>query len=136
MRFFYKFEKDYLPKQQPLDASGARSLNMQKHYLALDLKNDAQLVAEYEKYHEAVWPEVLEQIKASGILSCEIFRVHNRLVMVLETIEDFSFEQKAKDDALNSKVQEWEALMWQYQQAIPGSRVGEKWQVMKKVFGL
>ena len=109
---------------------------MQKHYLALDLKNDAQLIAEYEKYHEAVWPEVLEQIMASGILSCEIFRVHNRMVMVLETNDDFSFEQKTKDEALNSKVQEWDELMWQYQQAIPGSGVGEKWQVMKKVFGL
>jgi L-rhamnose mutarotase len=109
---------------------------MQKHYLALDLKNDAQLIAEYEKYHEAVWPEVLEQIMASGILSCEIFRVHNRMVMVLETNDDFSFEQKTKDEALNSKVQEWEELMWQYQQAIPGSGVGEKLQVMKKVFGL
>jgi L-rhamnose mutarotase len=109
---------------------------MQKHYLALDLKNDAQLIAEYESYHEAVWPEVLAQIKATGILCCEIFRVHNRLVMVLKTNDDFSFEQKAMDDALNPKVQEWEALMWQYQQAIPGSRVGEKWQVMNKVFCL
>jgi L-rhamnose mutarotase len=33
-------------------------------------------------------------------------------------------------------VQEWEQLMWKYQQAIPGSRPGEKWRLMDKIFAL
>ncbi|OYU95949.1 MAG: L-fucose mutarotase [Bacteroidetes bacterium B1(2017)] len=109
---------------------------MNTYYLALDLKNDAELIAEYEAYHKAVWPEVLEQIKATGILSCDIYRVHNRLVMVLVTEPTFSFSAKAHADANHAKVQEWETLMWNYQQAIPGSGPTEKWQLMEKIFSL
>ena len=31
--------------------------------LALDLKNDATLIAEYEAYHQNGWPEILKSIK-------------------------------------------------------------------------
>jgi L-rhamnose mutarotase len=33
-------------------------------------------------------------------------------------------------------VQEWEELMWKYQQAIPGAKPGEKWVLMNKIFEL
>ena len=46
------------------------------------------------------------------------------------------FDKKGAMDAGNAKVQEWENLMWKYQQAIPGSKPGEKWVLMKKVFDL
>jgi L-rhamnose mutarotase len=109
---------------------------MKTFYLALDLKNDEQLMKEYEEYHQAVWPSILKQIKETGILTCEIYKVHNRLLMVLQTTEDFSFERKAQLDATDPNVQEWEALMWRYQQAIPGSMPNEKWQLMTNIFSL
>ena len=109
---------------------------MKTFYLVLDLKNDATLIEEYEQYHKAVWPEILAQIKSTGILDCQIFRAHNRLMMVLQTEDNFSFEHKAKLDAQNAKVQEWEELMWRYQQAIPGSAANEKWQIMTQIFSL
>ena len=34
----------------------------------------------------------------------------------------------------NPKVQEWEKLMWKYQQALPVANAGEKWIVMNKIF--
>lgn len=43
------------------------SMAAQKYCLALDLTEDQQLVAEYKAYHQKVWPEVIESIKASGI---------------------------------------------------------------------
>ncbi len=107
-----------------------------KYYLALDLKDNEELIAAYEAYHKAVWPEIIAQIKATGIESCEIYRVFNRLVMVLETKAGFSFEEKAHKDALNPIVEKWETLMWQYQQEIPGTKPGEKWQLMKEIFRL
>lgn len=109
---------------------------MKRYVLALDLKDHPDLIKEYENYHRAVWPEILSQIKASGILVCEIYRVSNRLMMLLETSDDFSFETKNQQDLSNPKVQEWETLMWQYQQALPGAKPGEKWQLMKKIFEL
>jgi len=109
---------------------------MKRYCLALDLKDDAALIAAYEAYHQQVWPEILQSIHAAGIAQLEIYRVRNRLFMILETEGQFSFEQKALTDAANEKVQEWEQLMWNYQQAIPGSRPGEKWMLMEKIFDL
>jgi L-rhamnose mutarotase len=107
---------------------------MKVFYLVLDLKNDEASIQEYEEYHQNVWPEVLEKIKASGINSCEIFRVHNRLMMRIETTDSFSFEEKSKIDLSSERVLLWEDLMWKYQQVIPGSKEGEKWQLMEKIF--
>ena len=105
-----------------------------KYCLALDLKDDPQLIAEYEAYHHAVWPEILQSIRESGIIRMEIYRYANRLFMILETAPGFSFQKKAEADAGNPKVAEWEALMWRYQQAMPGAPEGEKWQVMQSIF--
>ena len=107
---------------------------MKRYCLALDLKDDAVLIAEYEKYHQEVWPEVLQSIKDAGIQKMQIYRVDNRLFMIMDTNDDFSFERKEKMDAVNKKVQEWEQLMGKYQQRIPGTRPGEKWRLMEKVF--
>lgn len=107
-----------------------------QYYLTLDLKADDQLIAEYEEMHKAVWPEVIDSIKSSGILNMEIYRTGNRLFMMMEVTEDFSFEQKAAMDAGNEKVREWETLMWKYQQAVPGAKPGEKWMMMDKIFQL
>lgn len=109
---------------------------MKKYCLALDLKEDENGVKEYIKYHQHVWPEILETIKDAGIVQMEIYQFGLRLFMVMETKDDFSFEQKKKTDEVNSKVLEWETLMWKYQQAVPGSKSGEKWVLMEKIFDL
>ena len=66
----------------------------------------------------------------------EIYRFANRLFMIMEVNEEFSFVKKGEADTANQKVQEWEQLMWKYQQAIPGSKPGEKWVLMNKIFSL
>lgn len=107
---------------------------MKKYCLALDLKPDPVLIAEYEAHHRAVWPEIFDSIRAAGIERLEIYRIENRLFMMLEADDDFSFEKKAAHDAANPKVQEWETLMWRYQQALPTAQPGEKWMLMEKIF--
>jgi L-rhamnose mutarotase len=109
---------------------------MKRFCFALDLKDDAALINEYEEYHREVWPEILKSIKDAGIQQMEIYRINNRLFMIMETNNDFTFEQKAKMDEANEKVQQWEQLMWKYQQAIPGSEPGEKWRLTEKIFAL
>lgn len=107
---------------------------MKSYCLALDLKDDHELILQYDRYHQDVWPEVRESILASGIREMEIYRVQNRLFMILETEEGFSFDDKAEQDRLNPVVQEWEQLMWNFQQPLPQAAAGEKWQLMHKVF--
>ncbi|HVW13554.1 MAG TPA: L-rhamnose mutarotase [Mucilaginibacter sp.] len=109
---------------------------MKRYGLALDLKDDPQLIAEYEEYHRAVWPEIKKSILDSGIINMEIYRVGNRLFMVMETDDSFSFGRKAAMDESNTKVQEWEQLMWKFQQPLPGSKPGEKWVLMDRIFDL
>ncbi|MCP1250719.1 L-fucose mutarotase [Elizabethkingia miricola] len=109
---------------------------MRKYALALDLKDDDELIRQYEEYHKQVWPEILESIKNSGIQNMEIYRTDNRLFMIMEVGDDFSFDAKTEADAGNPKVQEWENLMWDYQQALPKSKPGEKWVLMDKIFSL
>ncbi len=107
---------------------------MNRYCLAIDLKDDPQLIAEYEKYHEAIWPEIHKSIVESGITHMEIWRCFNRMFMIMETDNSFTFDKKGAMDAGNPTVQEWENLMWKYQQAIPGSKLGEKWVLMNKIF--
>jgi len=109
---------------------------MKRYCLTLDLNDDAALIAEYEDYHKAVWPEILKSIADSGITNMEIYRILNRLFMIMETTDDFSFDAKAAADASNEKVQEWEQLMWKYQKALPWAKEGEKWILMKRIFTL
>jgi len=109
---------------------------MKRYCLALDLKNDPVIIAEYEDYHKKIWPEIHASIKSSGIERMEIHRTGNRLFMIMETKDDFSFEVKSRSDANNKKVQEWELLMWKYQQALPHAKPGEKWILMDKIFEL
>lgn len=109
---------------------------MKRYCLALDLKNDDALISEYEKYHQNVWPEIISSIKDSGIEVLDIYRTGNRLFMIIEANEDFSFEKKGAADAANPKVQEWEELMWKFQQSLPGTKPGEKWVLMNKIFTL
>ncbi len=107
-----------------------------RYCLALDLKNDPALIAEYKRYHENVWPEILESIRDSGILDMEIYLLGRRLFMIMEVSDDFSFEEKARADQANPKVQEWENLMWKFQQALPEAKRGEKWLLMDRIFKL
>lgn len=107
-----------------------------QYCLTVDLKNDPKLIREYEKYHQDIWPEIKESIRAVGIQHMEIYRVENRLFMIINVDDTFSFEKKQAADDANPKVQEWETLMWKYQQALPYAKPGEKWVLMKKIFEL
>lgn len=108
----------------------------QKYCLALDLNDDPVLIAEYKKYHEKIWPEITESIVSAGIENLDIYCVANRLFMIIEANETFTFERKGEMDASNAVVQKWEELMWKYQKALPGAKEGEKWMMMEKIFDL
>jgi L-rhamnose mutarotase len=107
-----------------------------RYCLALDLNKDEKLIDEYEEYHKRIWPEIKTSILDGGITEMEIYRLEDRLFMIMETEEGFSFEKKTTMDAANPAVQRWEELMWKYQVAIPDGKAGEKWRLMNKIFTL
>ncbi|HEX8024046.1 L-rhamnose mutarotase [Mucilaginibacter sp.] len=111
---------------------------MKRYCLALDLKDDPQLIAQYEHWHKAEnsWPEIRKSILDAEILDMQIYRTGNRLFMIMETSDDYEAKRKEAMDALNPKVQEWEQLMWLFQQPLPWAKEGEKWVLMKQIFKL
>ena len=66
----------------------------------------------------------------------DIYSIGNRLLMVIEAHETFSFEAKANADLANPIVQESETLMGRYQAASPLAKPGEKWVLMDHTFSL
>jgi L-rhamnose mutarotase len=110
---------------------------MTKRYcLTLDLKDDPKLIAEYRRYHERIWPEITESIREAGIEDMEIYLLGTRMFMIMEVNENFSFADKAKADAANHKVREWEELMWKFQKPLPHAKPGEKWMLTERIFKL
>jgi L-rhamnose mutarotase len=80
---------------------------MQRHCLALDLKDDPELIAEYERHHDHIWPEIIHSIKSAGITVLDIYRTGNRLFMIMETITLMAIkmsEMKKMDGVIVPKV--------------------------------
>lgn len=109
---------------------------MKRYTLTLHLKDDPALIREYEAHHKKVWPEIIRSIRGSGITGMEIYRLNTALFMIVEAEDDFSFEKKSGMDVANPRVQEWEELMWKYQQPFAGAAKDEKWRLMNKIFDL
>jgi L-rhamnose mutarotase len=111
---------------------------MKRICMALDLVDDADLIAEYENYHQPKnsWSEITDSIQQAGITDMNIYRTGNRLFMIIEADDNFSLGKKAKLDSANPKVQEWEKLMWKFQQPLPWAKNGEKWVEMKSIYEL
>jgi L-rhamnose mutarotase len=109
---------------------------MRRYCLALDLKDDPKLIAEYKRYHESIWPEITQSIKDSGIENMEIYLLGTRMFMIMEVNDTFSFQAKTQSDLINPKVQEWERLMWTFQKSLPQAGPGEKWVLMERIFKL
>ena len=107
-----------------------------RYCLTLDLKDDPKLITEYKKHHEKIWPEITRSIKDAGIEDLEIYLLGTRMFMIMEVNQNFSFKRKTEADQQNSKVQEWEQLMWSFQQPLPEAKPGEKWVLMERIFKL
>ncbi len=113
-------------------------MNTTRHCLATDLKNNPELIAKYKKYHQPGngFPAVAKSIRDAGIIEMEIYLIENRLFMIMEVDDSFNPAIKAKADEANTEVQKWETLMWQFQQALPWAKAGEKWLPMEQIFKL
>src|SRR5690554_4874132 len=109
-----------------------------KYCLALDLKDDPESINSYKTYHQQEYfrPEITHSIREAGILNMEIFLTGNRLFMIMEVDEGFDFKKKAKMDAENPQVQDWENFVSEFQQPLPWAKEGEKWVLMEKIYQL
>ena len=109
-----------------------------KHYgLTIDLKNDAELIAQYKRYHAEPWPEPLQGLREMGIIDMKIFLLGTRMFMYMTTTDEFEAERDfPKYVEQNPKAAEWDELMRTFQSQVPEAREGEWWAEMEMVFDL
>ena len=109
---------------------------MFEYVFFLDLIDNQDSIAKYDDWHKKVWPEVEEQIINAGIRSCDIYRYINRLVLIVRSENEMDWERKAESDSQHQPTKEWEQLMWNFQQSMPGSLPGQKWMMAQKIYHL
>jgi L-rhamnose mutarotase len=106
--------------------------------LALDLKNDSELIAEYERMHtpEGIWKEIPMGIKAGGIDDMQIYRIGNHLFMIVELVEGETVESAFAKIGKMERQPEWATFMATFQQKLAEAQPDEHWAKMKQVFAL
>jgi L-rhamnose mutarotase len=90
--------------------------------------------AAYDRDHAAVWPEMLDLLKRSGISEYSIFRRDELLFLTMHIEGDFDeMWDKIDQDPVN---QRWQRAMAGYFLSDHGARDGERFPMMKEVFYL
>jgi len=92
-------------------------------------------LAEYKKYHAAVWPAILEKIKECNIQNYSIFYKNGLLFAYLEYTGS-DFEADMAKMAADPKTQEWWSIMKPMQDPVKNRKEGEWWADMEEVFHL
>jgi L-rhamnose mutarotase len=97
------------------------------------LKVRPEKFEEYKRYHQAVWPEVLEKITECHIRNYSIYHKDGYLFSYFEYVGS-DYEADMAKMAADPKTQEWWALMKPLQEPLPTRREGEWWAEMEEVF--
>jgi|TARA_Y100001949_G_scaffold168209_1_gene166693 L-rhamnose mutarotase len=100
---------------------------MKTYAQAIDLVNDPKIIKKYDDYHQNVWPEDLEAMKTHGISRMKIWRVSNRLFMLMETSDDYDPSTYSEYTDNDPKSKEWDDIMRKMQQKIPGTENSADW---------
>ena len=109
---------------------------MQTFGLTLCLQADPTKIAEYRRYHAAVWPEVSARLRVCGIQQMEIFLRERRMFMHIVTDDKFDPKTdfaRINEDPVSAK---WNELMATLQERAPEASPDEWWAPMEKVFDL
>lgn len=99
------------------------------------LKVKPDMVAEYKRHHEAVWPEMLDALRRTGWHNYSLFlRDDGLLFGYVEVAESFqaSLDGMAREE-VNAR---WQAFMAPYFEGLGGAQADESMQELVEVFHL
>jgi L-rhamnose mutarotase len=109
---------------------------MKRYAQAVMLKDDPEIIRRYEGHHANPWPEVVQGTLDCGVERIFIYRFGRHLFMFMETGDDFDMERDMPKYMLNPKAKEWDKLMREFQEPLPGAPEGETWVQMKEIYAL
>ncbi len=114
----------------------ASSVKTKDIAMMVNLVNDSAAIAAYDEYHAKAWPEVIAANEPANIKGVKIYRLQNRLVMILTVPENWDGDKDQNYVKSSPKVKEWLSIMEKFQQPSPEAPAGTKgWTTMKLVFG-
>jgi L-rhamnose mutarotase len=93
----------------------------------------SEAIAEYKRYHAAVWPDILNMIRKCNIRNYSIYLKDDFLFAYFE-YHGTDFPADMAKMAADSRTQEWWAVMKPMQQPIETRKEGEWWAEMEEVF--
>ena len=104
---------------------------MQRHGQLIRVRPEK--LEEYQRYHAAVWPEVLATIRRCNLRNYSIFLKDGLLFGYFEYVgEDFAADMARM--AADPKTQQWWSLMQPMQEPLATRAAGEWWAEMEEVF--
>lgn len=103
---------------------------------AIDLHSEPALIEAYRKHHEAVWPEVIDALRAIGIRRMKIWLVGTRLFMWFEAPDDFDPRRDFQTYADNPRCRQWDEWMRTFQRRVAEAGPNDWWTPMDLVFDL
>jgi L-rhamnose mutarotase len=109
---------------------------MKRFCQTLELRDDPELIEKYCEAHAHVWPEIMAGQREVGILDMQIYRLGNRLFMIVDTVDSFDWERDMARLATLPRQAEWEAYVAQFQGCDPSAPSTDKWRLMEKIFEL
>ncbi|GAB3577703.1 hypothetical protein GCM10027345_15880 [Hymenobacter daeguensis] len=127
---FYKFDRHYCA-----DKTTAQQWN--NIILTANLVNDPKKQQEYLSHHATQfqkWPEVAQGFCNASFQQLLVFRQGRQLMLVISIPHGASLDELNPKTSLNNpRVDDWNALMKQYQEGLPGTKAGEVWVFLQPV---
>jgi hypothetical protein len=127
---FYKFDRHYCS-----DKTTAKQWD--NIVLTARLVADTVKQQEYLNYHATQfqkWPEVAQGFCNASFQQLLVFRRGRQLMLIISIPKGASLDELNPKTSLNNpRVDDWNALMKQYQEGLPGTEPGEVWVFLKPV---
>ncbi|MBD2722133.1 L-rhamnose mutarotase [Hymenobacter armeniacus] len=130
---FYKFDR-----QHCTDKTTAKQWD--NIILTANLVKDSKKQQEYLNHHATQfqqWPEVAQGFCRASFQQLLVFRQGRQLMLVISIPHGASLDELNPKTSLNNpRVNDWNALMKQYQEGLPGTKPGEVWVFLKPAVAL
>ena len=109
---------------------------MKRIAMTVMLKDDPEIIRQYDQCHAIPWPEVVEGTLRIGVQRVFIYRFGRQLFMFMEVPDHFDPERDMPKYMENPKATQWDQLMRSFQETVPGAPPGSTWVEMKEVYAL
>ena len=109
-------------------------LTMKCFAMTVNLRDDPNVIRQYDQYHANPWREVTEGLRRCGVQRLFIHRFERQLFLFMETGDEFDLERDMPRYMEHPRAREWDEMMQQFQEPVPGAPPDATWVQMKRVF--